>query len=68
VNSTEIRVANRELAVGMTRMREWLDRHRFPPAVFRYDHVDGAVIIHVDFPVEQEAAAFARAFGGMLIR
>jgi len=67
VNSTQIRVAGRELAAEMTRMREWLDGHRFEPAVFRYDHVDGAVIIHVDFPVEEEAAAFARAFGGTLL-
>lgn len=68
LHSTEIRVADRELAMEMTRMREWLDSRRFEPAAFRYNHLHSAVIIHVDFTVEEEAAAFARAFGGKLVR
>jgi hypothetical protein len=36
--------------------------------LFRYDHVDSSVVIRVDFSEEQEAAAFAREFGGKLLR
>jgi len=68
LHSTEIRIGDGNLAVQMTRMREWLDRRRFEPAVFRYEHVDSSVIIHVEFSVEEEAAAFAREFRGTLAR
>ena len=49
-------------------MRTWLDSRGFEPAGFRYDHVDGAVVIRVDFSVETEANAFAREFSGRLLR
>ena len=68
LHSTKIRVGNSDLAAQMIRMREWLDSCRVEPAAFRYDQVDSAVVIRVDFTVEQEAAAFAREFGGTLTR
>jgi len=68
LHSTEIHVGDSDLVGQMMRMREWLDSRRFEPAVFRYDHVDSSVIIRVDFSEEQEAAAFAREFGGKLLR
>jgi len=68
LHSTEIRIGDGNLAVQMTRMREWLDSRRFEPAVFRYEHIDSSVIIHVEFSVEEEAAAFAREFRGILAR
>jgi len=67
-HTTEIRAPEANFAEEMTRMRTWLDSRRFEPAVFRYDHIDGAVIIRVDFTVAGEAAAFAREFGGRLLR
>ena len=66
--TAEIRVPEGQFGVEMTRMRTWLDSRHFEPAVFRYDHVDGAAIIRVDFSVESEAAAFAGEFGGTLLR
>jgi hypothetical protein len=68
LHSAEIRVGGGELVAQMTRMREWLDSRRYEPAVFRYEHIDGSAIIHVDFTVEDEAAAFAREFHGKLRR
>ena len=67
-HTTEIRTPEGSFAEEMTRMRTWLDSRRFEPAVFRYDHVAGAVVIRVDFTVENEAAAFALEFGGKLLR
>lgn len=68
LHTTEIRTPEAEFAAEMTRMRTWLDGNRFEPTVFRYDHVEGAVLIRVDFTVPGEAAAFAREFGGKLLR
>ena len=67
-HTTEIRVGNGDFAAQMTRMRIWLDSRRFEPAVFRYDQVDRAVVIRVDFAIADEAAAFAQEFAGTLIR
>jgi hypothetical protein len=64
----EVRIADGGLVAEMTRMRVWLDSCRFEPSVFRYEHVDGGVVIHVEFAIEQEAAAFAQEFGGQLVR
>ena len=68
LHSAEIRVGDSDLAAHMTRMREWLDSRRFEPAVFRYQHAGSAVVIHVDFAVEEEAAAFACEFRGKVLR
>ena len=68
LHSTEIRVGDSDLVIQMSRMREWLDSRRFEPAIFRYEHIDGVVIIHVDFSAQEEAAAFAREFRGKTVR
>ena len=68
LHTAEIRTPEADFAAEMTRMRIWLDSRRFEPAVFRYEHVDGAVVIRVDFAIEEEAAAFAREFDGKLLR
>jgi hypothetical protein len=67
-HTTEIRVGNGDFAMQMTRMRVWLDSRRFEPAVFRYDQIDRAVVIRVDFTAEDEAAAFAQEFAGTMLR
>ena len=67
LHSTEIRVGDSDLVAQMARMREWLDSRHFEPAVFRYEHVDSAVVIQVEFGIEEEATAFAREFHGKLV-
>lgn len=51
----------------MEKMRTWLDDHRFEPATFRYAFARQGIVCRVDFPVEEEAAAFAGAFEGKLV-
>ena len=68
LHTTEISTPEANFAAEMIRMRTWLDSRRFEPAVFRYDHVDGAVVIRVDFSIPEEAAAFAEEFGGRILR
>jgi hypothetical protein len=52
------------LTARMTAMREWLDHHRSEPSKFLYTFVASGILFQVDFPVEAEAVAFAREFGG----
>jgi len=55
------------LAESMTKMREWLDRHQIEPALFRYSTDPPAVVFRVEFAGEEQAIAFAEAFGGHLV-
>jgi len=66
--SAEIRFVAGHFVERMNEMRTWLDSRHFEPSVFRYDHVAGGVLIHVEFAVEAEAAAFASEFGGARVR
>ena len=68
MHTAEIRITDDLFVAHMSRMRAWLDSRRWEPAVFRYQHVDGAIVIRVDFALETEAAAFASEFGGALLR
>ena len=55
------------LAESMTKMREWLDRHQVEPALFRYSTDPPAVVFRVEFAGEEQAIAFAEAFGGHFV-
>ena len=52
------------LTARMTAMREWLDRYRFEPAIFRYTFTEDGILFRIDFEVESEARAFAKEFAG----
>ena len=55
-----------DLTSAMSRMREWLDTQRFEPDTFRHTVHGESITITVQFNVESEAIAFARAFDGKL--
>ena len=55
------------LAESMNKMREWLDGHQVEPAVFRYSTTPSAVVFRIEFAGEEQAIAFAEAFGGHLV-
>ena len=54
------------LAESMKKMREWLDGHQVEPAVFRYSTTP-SVVFRIEFAGEEQAIAFAEAFGGHLV-
>ena len=66
--STEIRFVAGQFVERMNEMRTWLDSRHFEPSTFRYDHVEGGVVIHVEFMAEAQAEAFAIEFGGTQVR
>ena len=65
----EIRILDGDLAANMMAMRDWLDRRRLGPNAFRClpDRDRAGIVIRVDFEDKQDAADFARQFGGRLL-
>jgi hypothetical protein len=63
----EIQVAAENFRELMSRLREWLEDERFQPRTFRYALSEPDSVLRVDFEVEDEAQAFARAFGGVVL-
>ena len=60
----ELRCEREELSTIMTRIREWLDAHRFEPDAFRCTTDERDVTCRLEFKVESEAVACAEAFSG----
>ena len=54
------------LAESMKKMRQWLDGHKIEPALFRYSTTPTPVF-RVEFAGEEQAIAFAEAFGGHFV-
>ena len=48
-------------------VRRWLDTGKTQPTTFRYSLFGTATVLRVDFELEAEAQAFARAFGGIVL-
>jgi hypothetical protein len=60
----EVAIDAGNLARELCQMRMWLDHMKFQAIGFR--QIRGANIYRVDFEGEQEARAFAQAFGGQV--
>ena len=65
--TVEVRLIGGDLITSMSHMRTWLDHQRVMPAAFRHSSGGAGITFRVDFKLEQEAFAFARAFGGRVI-
>jgi hypothetical protein len=56
------------LAEPMEQIRTWLDHEHVQPSVFRLSLMPGGTVFRVEFNAMGETEAFARAFGGEVIR
>lgn len=65
--TVEVRLIGGDLIASMSHMRTWLDHRRVEPDAFRHSAGGAGITFRVDFKVEDEALAFARAFGGRVI-
>jgi hypothetical protein len=65
--TVEVRLIGGDLITSMTHMRTWLDHQRVEPDAFRHSAGGAGITFRVDFKLEFEAVAFARAFGGRLV-
>jgi len=55
-------------ASEMAGMREWLDKHRCAPSMFKYHLEQESVIIEVEFNEEEEAEIFKQYFDNRVER
>jgi hypothetical protein len=58
-----IHVSDANLLI-VSQEREWLDRHRYEPVRFVYNHAESALVMSVEFPDEWQAETFAIRFDG----
>jgi hypothetical protein len=63
----EIVVAEDCLREQMNEMRAWLDHQRFAPSRFQVSDAAQSTSCRIYFKAGDEAAAFARQFGGHLL-
>jgi hypothetical protein len=66
IHTVDVPLVGADIAAAMAEMREWLDHHRCEPDGFHHVTRDQRLTCCVDFKLESEAAAFARAFSGRL--
>jgi hypothetical protein len=63
----EVRLIGGDLLTSMRYMRNWLGHRRVEPDAFRHSSGGAGITFRVDFNLEHDALAFARAFGGRLV-
>ena len=64
MHAVGIRLKPSDLSKQMAAMRTWLDENRIDVSTFACRHNDDGMIVHVEFRLAIEAAAFAERFGG----
>lgn len=65
----EMLIPNSDLADQMAQMRTWLDHKDHIPLAFRSSaHSLDRSALRIEFALAAEAEAFARAFGGHVVR
>ena len=63
----EVRFAGENIRELLLRVRGWLNSENAQPSTFRYWLSEPDAIIRVNFEAEEQARAFAEAFGGVLV-
>ncbi len=64
----ELPIGEADFTERMNQMRAWLDHQRCEPTRFQFSYADARSIgCRVHFKTEDEAAAFARQFGGRVL-
>jgi hypothetical protein len=62
-----VRFAEQNFRELLLRVRGWLNTENARPSTFRYWFSDPDTIVRVNFEREEQARAFAEAFGGVLL-
>jgi hypothetical protein len=63
----EIRYAGENFRELMLRVRGWLNSENAQPSTFRYWFSEPDAVVRVNFESEDQARAFAEAFGGVVL-
>jgi hypothetical protein len=63
----EVDIRTQEFGKPLKDMRRWLDAMRFSPSTFTYFFLVPGIRLRIAFDLDDEAAAFATRFGGILV-
>ena len=63
----EIRFASENFKEVISRVRGWLNCENAQPSTFRYRLSEPDSVVRVNFEFEEQAQAFAQAFGGAVL-
>jgi hypothetical protein len=63
----EIRFADKQFLEVISRVRGYFDDRDFQPRTFRYWLTEPDSVMRVNFEFEEQAQAFAQAFGGVVL-
>jgi hypothetical protein len=63
----EIRFGGENLRELVSRVRRWLDDDNLDRSTFRYWLSEPDSVLRVNFELEEQAQAFAQAFGGVVL-
>ena len=63
----EIRFAGENFKDVISRVRGWLNCESAQPSTFRYQLSEPDSVVRVNFEFEEQAHAFAQAFGGVVL-
>jgi hypothetical protein len=67
LHTVEIRVSGEHFRDAILQVRRWLDAENVQPRTFRYWLYEPASVLRVNFEAEEQAKAFAQAFGGVVL-
>jgi len=65
--TVEVQLIGGGLPTMLSDMRTWLDHNRVEPDSFRHFSRADKFVFRVEFKLEAEAGAFAKAFGGRVL-
>ena len=63
----EVRFSGEQLRDFLARVRRWLDAQNTTPTTFRYWLHEPEAVLRVNFESQEQANAFAHAFGGVVL-
>ena len=63
----EVRFPGENFRELLLRVRGWLNTENAQPATFRYWFSEADAVLRVNFESEEQARAFAEAFGGVVL-
>jgi hypothetical protein len=67
VRTAEVEIKDAEFGNRLKDMRVWLDANRFAPSTFTYFFLLPGMRLRIEFDIDDEAAAFATRFDGILV-
>ncbi len=67
LHMVEIRFGGENCRELISRVRRWLDDENFQQTTFRHWSSESESVLRVNFELEEQAQAFAQAFGGVVL-